>query len=384
MREYMVNRVRTPDWISTQRFSNSRTQLSPRFGVSSKIESDTQMHNWVTIDGSEGEGGGQLLRTALSLSLVTGMPFRIERIRAGRKKPGLLRQHLTAVQAAAHVGRARVVGAELGSQNLSFEPTEIQPGKYEFAVGTAGSATLVFQTLLPALLRGGAPSQVTVEGGTHNPFAPPFDFLARTFLPILERMGARVEARLERCGFYPAGGGRMTFSIVPCPALGRVTLLDRGPTRVHARGLVASLPENIAKREISIVRERLGLERHLCRVETVEGCVGPGNVLLIVIEGESMTEIVTGFGIKGVSAEKVASGACDEAERYLRSDVPVGSHLADQLLVPMALSGSGSFRTLLPSAHTQSNASVVRRFLDVPIAIEAEADDVCRITIGPK
>ena len=342
------------------------------------------MSTWVTIDGSEGEGGGQLLRTSLSLSLVTGLPFRMERIRAGRRKPGLLRQHLTAVEAAARVGRARITGAELGSQSLTFEPSDIEPGEYEFAVGTAGSATLVFQTVLPALLRGRTGSRVAVEGGTHNPFAPPFDFLARTFLPVLRQMGAPVEARLERCGFYPAGGGRMTFEIAPAPSLRPQTLLHRGETRVHARGVVASLPESIAKRELGIVRERLGLERPLCRVETIEDCVGPGNVLLIVIESESMTEIVTGFGTKGVSAEKVASDTCDEAERYLRSDVPVGSHLADQLLIPMALAGAGSYRTLAPSAHTLSNATVVRRFLDVPIAIEMEAEDVYRITVGPR
>ena len=340
------------------------------------------MSNWISIDGSEGEGGGQLLRTALSLSLVTGMPFRIERIRAGRRKPGLLRQHLTAVHAAARVGRARVSGGDLGSQILTFEPSEIQPGDYEFAVGTAGSATLVFQTLLPALLHARAGSCVTVEGGTHNPFAPPFDFLARTFLPILERMGAPVDASLERCGFYPAGGGRMTFRVARSSVLGPLTLLHRGPTRVRACAFIASLPESIAKRELSIVRERLGLERESCRIETVDASVGPGNVLIIVIEGESVTEVVTGFGIKGVSAEKVASDACDEAERYLRSDVPVGTHLADQLLVPMALAGGGTFRTLSPTAHTQTNAGVIQRFVDVPIVVEAEADDVCRITIG--
>jgi RNA 3'-terminal phosphate cyclase (ATP) len=340
------------------------------------------MSTWVTIDGSEGEGGGQILRTALSLSLVTGLPFRIERIRAGRMKPGLLRQHLTAVDAAARVGRARVTGAEPGSQSLRFEPSGIHAGEYEFAVGTAGSATLVFQTLLPALLRAPAPSRVTVEGGTHNPSAPPFEFLARTFLPVLERMGASIEAKLERCGFYPAGGGRVTFDVVPCPALRPLTLLDRGATRVCARALVASLPESIGKREMSTVRERLGLERHVCRVETVEGSVGPGNVLLIVVEGESLTEVVTGFGVKGVSAEQVASDACDEAERYLRTDVPVGSHLADQLLIPVALAGGGSFRTLAPSAHTLSNARVVRRFLDVEIALEAGGEDAHRITIG--
>ena len=168
-----------------------------------------------------------------------------------------------------------------------------------------------------------------------------FDFLARTFLPALERMGASVNARLERCGFYPAGGGRMTFEIAPGPALRPVTLLQRGATRVHARGLVSSLPENIAKRELSIVRERLGLERQACRVETVDGCVGPGNVLLIIIDGESMSEIVTGFGIKGVSAEKVASDACDEAERYLKSDVPVGGITVDNMVTWLQAGAAG-------------------------------------------
>src|SRR4029079_16743744 len=147
---------------------------------------------------------------------------------------------------------------------------------------------------------------------------------------------------------------------------------------------VASLPESIAKREMSIVRERLGLGRHLCRVENVDSSVGPRNVLFIVAEGESLTEIVTGFGIKGVSAEKVAADACDEAERYLKSDVRVGSHLADQLLIPMALAGGGSFRTLSPSAHTLTNDTVIRRFLDVPIAIDAETEHTARITVGPR
>ena len=339
------------------------------------------MSDWVTIDGSEGEGGGQLLRTALTLSLVTGEPFRIERIRAGRKKPGLLRQHLTAIRAAAEIGRARVSGSELGSQTVTFEPSEIRAGNYELAVGTAGSATLVFQTLLPALLCAREPSRLTVEGGTHNPHAPPFDFLAKTFLPVLRRMGVSVDVRLERHGFYPAGGGRMTVGIEPCPVLRPLPLLDRGPVRVHARALVASLAESIGKREMSVVRERLGLDRPLCRVETVDTSIGPGNVLMIVAEGESVTEVVTGFGIKGVSAEEVAAEACDEAERYLRSDVPVGIHLADQLLVPMALAGSGSFRTLPPTAHTVTNAAVVQGFLDVSIAIDAESNDVSRITV---
>lgn len=340
------------------------------------------MRDWITIDGSAGEGGGQILRTALALSLVTARPFRIERIRAARPKPGLLRQHLTAVQAAAKIGSARVVGAEVGSCELTFEPTGLTGGEYQLAVGTAGSATLVLQTILPALLRAKEVSRLTIEGGTHNPNAPPFDFVAKTFLPVLRRMGAAIDARLEAHGFYPAGGGRIAVTIDPCPGLAPVALLDRGAVRLQARAVCAALPEGIGKREMSVVRDRLGLDRIDCHVECVGEPAGPGNVMTIVAAGEAVTEVITGFGIRGVTAEKVASDACDEAERYLRSEVPVGEHLADQLLIPMALAGSGVFRTLTPTPHTLTNASVVQRFLDVPIAFDAETPEVCRITVG--
>jgi RNA 3'-terminal phosphate cyclase (ATP) len=340
------------------------------------------MADWITIDGSEGEGGGQILRTAIALSLVTGRPFRIERIRAGRKKPGLLRQHLTAVQAAIEMSGARASGAELGSHTMSFEPSHVRGGAYRLAVGTAGSATLVLQAVLPALLMARESSRLTLEGGTHNPCAPPFDFLAKTFLPILRRMGASVDVNLETYGFYPAGGGRFMVAIEPCPKLGRLSILERGETSVHARALVASLGENIAKRELSVVRARLGIERALCRIETVDASVGPGNVLMITIEDQFVSEVVTGFGVKGVSAEKVAEDACDEAQAYLTAAVPVGLHLADQLLIPMALAGGGTFRTLKPTAHTMTNADVIRRFLDVTVAVEHEGKNVYRVNVG--
>lgn len=344
----------------------------------------THMSDWITIDGSEGEGGGQILRTALALSLVTGRPFRIERIRAARRKPGLLRQHLTAVNAAAQIGHARVTGAELGSTALSFEPTELRSGEYHLAIGTAGSATLVLQTVLPALLCARSASLLTLEGGTHNPTAPPFDFVEKSFLPILRRMGPRIDARLERYGFYPAGGGRVVVDLEPSTLGDSVRLIERGPARVRARGLVASLAESIAKRELTIVRERLGLAREMTHVQSVENSVGPGNVLLIEIHSDHVTEVVTGFGVKGVTAERVASGACDEAERYLAAEVPVGEHLADQLLIPMALAKAGSFRTVTPTAHTLTNARVIQRFLDVAIAIEQESFAAARVTVTPR
>ena len=336
----------------------------------------------INIDGSQGEGGGQILRSALALSLVTGKPFRITRIRASRRKPGLLRQHLTAVQAAAAVGGATVSGAELGSATLEFAPARIAGGEFHLAVGTAGSATLVLQAVLPALLVATAASRLILEGGTHNPSAPPFDFLDRTFLPVIRRMGASVDLSLEAHGFYPAGGGRFTVSVQPSGRLSPLVLLRRGEVKIRARGLVASLPEKIAKRELDVVRQRLGVDRTDCRVESIETSAGPGNVLMIEIASPEVAEVVTGFGMKGVTSEHVASTTCDEAEVYLNAGVPVGTHLADQVLLPMALAGGGVFRTLTPSAHTITNAAVIRQFIDVPITIEQEQDGIYRIAMG--
>lgn len=205
----------------------------------------------IVIDGSLGEGGGQVLRTALSLSMVTGKPFRIEKIRAGREKSGLLRQHLAAVLAAKDVGQADVDGAVLSSTSLSFKPKSIQPGEYHFVVGTAGSGTLVMQTVLPALMIASAPSRLVIEGGTHNMAAPPFDFVEKCFLPQIERMGPKVQVNLERYGFYPAGGGRFTVEIEPERKLTPLSLGDRGETQapiVHA--LVSNLNPKIALREL--------------------------------------------------------------------------------------------------------------------------------------
>jgi RNA 3'-terminal phosphate cyclase (ATP) len=338
--------------------------------------------NLVAIDGSEGEGGGQILRSSLALSLVTGIPFRIEKIRAGRSKPGLLRQHLTAVNAAAQVSGADARGASLGSRELTFVPGVIRPGDYRFAVGTAGSATLVLQTVLPALLGAGGPSQLTLEGGTHNPFAPPFDFLARAFLPLLERMGARVEAVIEHAGFYPAGGGLFRVAIAPATALRRLDLRERGEVRRRsARALVSGLSLAIAHRELKAVRKGLSWDADCLHAEEVKDAQGPGNICMLEIESAHVTEVFTGFGERGRPAEAVAAAAIDEARRYLASGAPVGVHLADQLLLPLALAGGGSFRTVAPSRHTTTNAEVLKKFLDVDVRLVKEARDVWLVEV---
>ena len=337
----------------------------------------------LTIDGARGEGGGQILRTSLGLSLVTGRAFRIVRIRAGRAKPGLRHQHRTAVQAAARVGNAEVEGAEVGSMELTFVPGAVAAGEYEFSVGTAGSAALVLQAVLPALLTASQPSRLKLEGGTHNPFAPPFDFLAKTFLPIVNRMGPRVTAELERPGFYPAGGGEMRLTIEPCARLRRIQLTQRGEIRrKQARAVVANLPRQIAERELGVIQRELGWDVSCLHVEQISEAHGPGNVVIIEIESEEVTEVFTAFGQRGVRAETVAQRAVREVHRYLAANVPVGEHLADQLLVPMALAGEGVFETLEPSRHARTNIEVLREFLDCEVAVAPAGGEAWRVEVS--
>src|SRR5688500_7677378 len=181
------------------------------------------------LDGSQGEGGGQVLRTSLALSLITGTPFRIVDIRANRNPPGLRKQHLTAVEAAAQVGDAEVKGAAVGARELTFAPRTVRTGDFRFAIGTAGSCTLVLQTVLPALMLQKERSALILEGGTHNPMAPPFDFLERVYLPLLARLGPQVKLTLDRPGFYPVGGGKLRCEIAPVERLAGLELLERGP-----------------------------------------------------------------------------------------------------------------------------------------------------------
>lgn len=325
----------------------------------------------IRVDGSEGEGGGQIVRTSLALSMVTGEPVRIEEIRAGRPRPGLMRQHLTALNAAVELSSADVEGNTIGSREVVFRPRSVRPGDYRFSVGTAGSTGLVLQTLLPALATANETSTLLLEGGTHNPKAPPFDYLSKTFLPVLERFGVVVASRLERHGFYPAGGGRVRYEIRPTASLSRVELVERGELRRGAaRAVVSALSRHIAKRELAVVLERLGWERTAGRVETIEPPVGPGNVVTVDLETESHTEVFTGFGEKGLPAETVAERLASEVSSYLAAGAPVGPYLADQLILWMALAGGGVFETGELTPHTRSQLELVPRFLAAKITCE--------------
>lgn len=334
------------------------------------------MSEFITIDGSQGEGGGQILRSSLALSMLTGKPFRIEKIRAGREKPGLMRQHLTAVQAAARVCDGVVEGAAIGSRELSFVPGKVKAGDYTFSIGSAGSTTLVLQTVLPPLLVADGPSTLTLEGGTHNIHAPPLDFLEHAFAPIVSRMGPQVSVALERAGFYPAGGGRFFAMIQPASKLSPLELTDRGDIKRRlCKAVVAGLPGEIALRELALVKRRMNWTDENVQIRQLPDDQGPGNIVTIEIAGEHVAEVFTGFGQRGVRAEAVAEDAIQQAKAYLASGVPVGKCLADQLIIPFAMAGGGSFVTQPPTRHTLTNIDVVTRFLDINVKAEQSSRD---------
>ncbi len=337
----------------------------------------------IALDGSAGEGGGQILRSALALSMVTGKPVHLEKIRARRPKPGLLRQHLTAVLAAARISGAELGGAHLGSRELWFTPGAVQAGDYEFAIGSAGSTTLVLQSVLPALLTAAGRSTLVLEGGTHNPHAPPFEFLESSFLPLINRMGPKVTASIERHGFYPAGGGRMMIEIEPAAKLLPFDLVERG--EIHHRratAIVAGLPREIGERELAVIGRELKWPGDCLHIRHLPTGHGQGNALVLEIAGDGLTEVVTAFGQRGVRAERVAETAAAEAREYLNSEVPVGQHLADQLLLPLALAGGGSFVTIPLTLHARTNIEVIYRFFDTDFTASALRDGAWLVRVS--
>jgi RNA 3'-terminal phosphate cyclase (ATP) len=334
------------------------------------------------IDGSYGEGGGQIIRTSLALSLITGKPFRIRNVRARRERPGLQRQHLTAVTAAAAIGTGKADGAHLGSTEFSFEPGAIQPGEYKFTIGTAGSTMLVLQAVLPPLIIADAPSLLLFEGGTHNVKAPPFEFIRKSFLPLVNRMGPNVSVELQRYGFYPPGGGRFNVYVEPAEELRRLDLVERGAIlSQRARALCVNLPAHVGERELAVVSEQLGFMPDQLDLEESDNAISAGNVFTIDIESEHLTEVFTGVGERGVRAEQIASCVVREAQAYLDAGAPVGQHLADQLLIPMALAGGGSYTTTTPSLHTTTNIEVVKQFLPVEITTTQLSEDVWKVEV---
>lgn len=322
----------------------------------------------IHIDGSIGEGGGQILRTALSLSLLTGQPFHLSNIRAGRAKPGLMRQHLVCVQAAKAIGHATVVGDQLRSTELTFTPHTVQSGAYHFPIGSAGSTMLVLQTLLPVLMMQPQGSTLRLEGGTHNPMAPTVDFIERCFLPALTKMGVRAQINSLKAGFFPVGGGIVEVQIEPWTDRRVLDLCERGELQaLHAYAGVQRLDAQIAERELKTLGKQLTLSSQ--NILSVEGC-GQGNTALVEVVCAQHTEVFSALGEMGRSAEQVATRLAGAVKRYLHQSAAVDEYLADQLLLPLALGAGGQYTCRVVSEHTRTQALMIERFLDKKIYIE--------------
>jgi RNA 3'-terminal phosphate cyclase (ATP) len=342
----------------------------------------------IEIDGSEGEGGGQILRSALTLSILTRRPFKLVNIRANRSQPGLRPQHLMCVKAAGAICNAVYKGASVGSAVLYFEPKEARSGKYHFSIGTAGATALVLHTVyLPLALRGTDPSEVTITGGTHNQHAPCYHFLETTWNGYMRRFGIEVALEIGRAGFYPRGGGEIRAVIHPCPKVNGLSLTTC-PDLTTAGGFsaVAGLPESVAKRQSRRLAHRLtqaGIESHI-PLEEWEA-LNPGTVAAVIFRQAPVPTLFYGLGERGKPAEVVADEAADEAIRYRDGKAPVDPHSADQLLLPLAFSPDPSeYRTTEITRHTTTNIATVRRFVDRGIEAVGEEGEPGAVRVAAR
>lgn len=343
------------------------------------------MKELLEIDGSHGEGGGQILRSALSLSLATGRPFRMTRIRAGRPKPGLMRQHLTCVLAAQRVSGAKVIGAELGAQTLEFRPGPLEGGDYTLEIGTAGSTVLVAQSLLPAFMAHGLEVRLEIHGGTHNPMAPPYSALEHVIVPLVGRLGVPLTTTLLRPGFARMGGGAFELVLGPKQSAAPLRLEARGAlTGVTVEVLTSSVPDDIAMRELDVVRARLAAaldgvpitERHLSPSKNHWRATSVGNAIAVMLRFDGHTEEVSMLGERNLSAERVGALVADKALAFLGHGQPVGEHLQDQLPILLAATVGGRYRTTPPTPHLQSQLELLPRFTDQPIRVEPSGDGI--------
>ena len=341
---------------------------------------------YMIIDGSQGEGGGQVLRTALTLSIITQQNIELINIRAGRKKSGLLRQHLTSVLAAQEICGATTEGVELGTTRIRFSPGKVKPGNFHFAIGTAGSTVLVCQTILPVLALAKESSTVTFEGGTHNGMSPSLSFLQQSFLPVLKSMGVNCKVNTSSLGFYPAGGGKWQISIEPTKALEPINFNDAGYDSANdmdncsLNALVSLLPASIGQREITTAEKALNWQKASSQVQEVV-TPGPGNSFQLGINSKTHSSVFEVVGELGVSAERVAKRAVGRVNKFIHAKAAVEEHLADQLLLLIALAGSGSFTTTKPSMHTTTNIDVIKQLLGKEILMKQLTDTLWSVSL---
>lgn len=339
----------------------------------------------LTIDGSAGEGGGQILRTSLALSLLLSKPFVIERIRASRAKPGLMRQHLMAVRAAAAVSQAEVEGAELGSDRLVFRPGPLVGGDLTFDIGSAGSCALVLQTVALPLALARESCRIRVRGGTHATSAPVYEFLARAWLPLVRQTGADLTLSLQQVGFYPAGGGDVLMEAHPSGRLLPLHLAaSSGELELTVEAISCSLPEHIAERELASARELLGADAATTRARKVRS-PGPGNAVWLVADDRvtGVCNLFSAIGERGRPAEEIGREAALAYLAWRESGASVEAHLADQLMLPIAIAGEGSYSCNEHTLHSRTNIEVIAAFTGRRLRVFELAPTRYLVALGP-
>jgi RNA 3'-terminal phosphate cyclase (ATP) len=334
--------------------------------------------NYIEIDGAQGEGGGQVLRSSLSLSILTGKPVHLYNIRANRSKPGLMHQHLQAVDAAAAISKAHVVGAALNSQSISFHPEEIRSGRYRFDIGTAGSTALVLQTIFTPLSQANSASSIIITGGTHVLWSPTYEYIDLHWMPLMHAAGFDGQIDLDQAGFYPQGGGRISANIRPAGRIRPICLTERGKLlRIRGIAGIANLERSIAERMKRHAVQRLNKlipwdgtpELQIKPVE--ENSPSKGAFFMLLAEFESGRACYTALGEPGKPAERVADEAIDELLAFFETRATIDPFLADQLLLPLSLSG-GISELITPriTEHLLTNATILQTFLPCKIEID--------------
>lgn len=350
------------------------------------MEEELMQTPYITIDGSYGEGGGQILRSALALSIILSKPVEIINIRKGRKKGGLQPQHLTCVNACGDISGAHIEGNEIGSTLLRFYPKGVKSGTFTFDVaekrGSAGSASLVLQTLLPPLILGPGHTMLTVMGGTHVPWSPPFHYLKEVFMPVIKRMGASVRLSIEKWGWYPIGGGIVHAEINPMRGLKGIRIEERGRLlRIRGISAVSNLPLSIAERQRTEGLNNLKALSVEIDIEIIPApSPGKGTFFFIVAEYEGIVAGFSSLGAIGKSAEEVARETCRAFFEYHRLNGALEPHLADQLIPYVALAeGPSCFTTTKVTRHLLTNIWTVRQFMDIEINVQGAEEEEGRV-----
>ena len=335
------------------------------------------MPELIHIEGSQGEGGGQILRTSLALAALLQQPVQIDNIRANRRQPGLKTQHLAGVLALARITDAEVKGAHKHSTRLDFVPRTLKGGRYRFEISTAGAACMLFGAVLPVLLFAPQASEVTITGGTHVPFSPPFHYLEKVFLPTVKKMGGKVDLKLVRWGFYPKGGGEIRAHVKPCRGLQGIRQEKRGALKSLQLSACSSthLPEHIARREIGQAESELDAYKDKLRSKPLTcQAYSPGNFVFLEAEYEHAAAGFSALGKKGRPAEEVAAEACRLFLAFEGTRATLDSHLADQIILYAALAqGDSYFIIEKATSHLLTNIDIIKKFLPVTIKLDHDS-----------